>query len=97
MIANCDVFITKYSSTIFPAFVLGKEVHCAFDNDELKILAPIQNDGTSAKNIADVARELLEADPSAIRQREKIKYYSYLFQNKKYPLKQKIAQTDIGH
>ena len=78
MLANCDVFITKYSSTIFPAFVLGKEVHCAFDNEELRKLVPIQNNGTSAKNIAEVAKELLESSPSVIRKREKSKYYSYL-------------------
>jgi len=97
MLANCDVFITKYSSTIFPAFVLGKEVHCAFNNDELRKLIPIQNKGTSAKNIAEVAKELLELSPSVVRKREKSKYYSYLNQNTKYPLRRKVAQTDTGH
>ena len=94
LIANCDVFITKFSSTLFPAFVLGKEVHCSIDNEELRKLVPIQNFGTSAKNIAEVARELLESSPSAIRKREKTRYYSYLFQNTKYPVKRKLAQTD---
>lgn len=97
LIANCDVFITKFSSTLFPAFVLGKEVHCAIDNFGLKKLVPIQNGGTSSKNIAEVAKELLEASPSVIKKREKQKYYSYLFQNAKYPLKRKFAQTDTGH
>ncbi len=97
ILANCDVFITKYSSTIFPAFVLGKEVHCAFNNEELRKLIPIQNNGTSAKNIALVAKELLESSPSLIRKREKNKYYFYLSQNTKYPLRRKVAQTDTGH
>ena len=97
LLANCDVFITKYSSTIFPAFVLGKEVHCAIDNEELKKLIPIQNNGTSAKNIAEVANELLEASHSGNKKREKNKYYSYLFQNTKYPLKRKFARTNVGN
>jgi len=97
LIANCDVFITKFSSTLFPAFVLGKEVHCSIDNEVLRKLVPIQNYGTSAKNIAEVAKELLESSPSVIRKREKTKYYSYLFQDKKYPIKRKFAQTDTGH
>ena len=96
LIANCDVFITKFSSTLFQAFVLGKEVHSSIDNEELRNLVPIQNYGTSAKNIAEVARELLESSPSAIRKREKNRYYSYLFQNTKYPVKRKLAQTDTG-
>jgi hypothetical protein len=97
LIANCDVFITKFSSTLFPAFVLGKEVHCSIDNYELRNLVPIQNNGTSAKNIAEVAKELLESSPSVIRKREKNKYYSYLFLNSKNPLNRKFAQTDTGH
>ena len=96
LLANCDVFITKFSSTIFPAFVLGKEVHCAIDNEELKKIVPIQNNGTSAKNIAEVANELLESSHSGNKKREKNKYYSYLFQNTKYPLKRKFAQTNVG-
>jgi len=97
LLANCDVFITKFSSTLFPAFVLGKEVHCAIDNEELNKLVPIQNNSTSAKNIAEVANELLESSPSGSRKREKNKYYSYLFQNTKYPLKSKFARSNTGH
>lgn len=97
LIANCDVFITKFSSTLFPAFVLGKEVHCFIDNEELRNLVPIQNDGMSAKNIAEVAKELLESSPSVIRKRKKVRYYSYLFQDTKYTLKRKFAQTDTGN
>jgi CDP-glycerol glycerophosphotransferase (TagB/SpsB family) len=97
LLANCDVFITKYSSTIFPAFVLGKEVHCAIDNEELKKLCPIQNNDTSAKNIAEVANELLESSHSTFRTKEKNKYYSDLIHSIKYPLKRKFARTNIGH
>lgn len=97
LLANCDVFITKYSSTIFPAFVLGKEVHCAIDNEELKKLVPIQNGGTSAKNIAEVANELLSSSRAVIRGREKDKYHSDLFNNLKYILKRKVARTHTGH
>ncbi|MDB5091460.1 MAG: hypothetical protein JWR09_5454, partial [Mucilaginibacter sp.] len=39
---------------------LGKKVHSYFDVDELKRLAPIQNGGTSAKNIAGVCRNFIE-------------------------------------
>lgn len=59
MIANCDVLITQWSSTVFVGMALGKEVHTNFDKDELAKLAPIQNGATSAKNIADVCREVL--------------------------------------
>jgi CDP-Glycerol:Poly(glycerophosphate) glycerophosphotransferase len=97
LLANCDVFITKFSSTIFPALVLGKEVHCAFANEELNKLVPIQNDGTSAKNIAEVANELLESYRSIVRVKEKDKYYSDLGNNLKYLLKRKVARTHTGH
>ena len=97
LLANCDVFITKYSSTIFPALVLGKEVHCAFAKEELNNLVPIQNNGTSAKNIAEVANELLESSRCIVRVREKNKYYSYLFHNLKYLLKSKVARTHTGN
>jgi hypothetical protein len=60
MIANCDVLITKYSSTAFVGLILGKEVHSYFDIDELKKLAPLQNNGTSAERIARIGLQLLE-------------------------------------
>jgi len=97
LLANCDVFITKFSSTIFPALVLGKEVHCAIDNEEIKKLVPIQNNGTSAKNIAEVANELLESSRSIVRAREKNKYYSDLFRNLKYFLRRRVARTNTIH
>jgi hypothetical protein len=66
MIANCDVLITQWSSTVFVGMALGKEVYTNFDKAALERLAPIQNGGTSAKNIAEVCREVLRR-PRAVR------------------------------
>jgi hypothetical protein len=60
MIANCDVLITQYSSTVFVGLALGKEVHSYFEAAELRRLMPVQN-GRAARNIADACRELLAA------------------------------------
>lgn len=59
MIANCDVFITKYSTLVYTAISLGKEIYADVDLDHLKRLAPLQNQGKSAKNISDVCREVV--------------------------------------
>ena len=59
MIANCDVLIAKYSSVAYIGLVLKKEVHSLFDMDELIELTPIQNSGTSAKNIAEVCKRFM--------------------------------------
>src|SRR5262249_36500245 len=59
MIANCDVLVTQYSSTVFVGLALGKECHSYFDPTELDRLLPIQN-GCAARNIAGVCREVLE-------------------------------------
>jgi len=64
MIANCDVLVTQYSSTVFVGLALGKEVHSYFDLAELRRLMPIQN-RTAAQNIAEVCREQLEAPSEA--------------------------------
>ena len=60
MIANCDALITQYSSVVYVGLALGKEVHSYFDVERLKRLTPIQNGGTSDRNIAEVCRGLLE-------------------------------------
>ncbi len=60
MIANCDILITRFSSVVYTGLALGKEVFSEFDLDELKRLMPIQNGGTSAKNIAEIGIKLLE-------------------------------------
>lgn len=68
MIANCDVLITQYSSVAFIGLALGKEVHSYLDVAELRQLLPIQNGGTSHRQIAAVCRRLLEAAPSPAAQ-----------------------------
>ncbi|RPJ20588.1 MAG: hypothetical protein EHM26_05295, partial [Desulfobacteraceae bacterium] len=59
MIANCDVLITRFSSTAFVGLALGKETYSDFDMDELRRLMPVQN-GSAAFNIANVCRRFLE-------------------------------------
>ena len=59
MIANCDVLITRFSSTAFVGVALGKETYSDFDIDELRRLMPLQND-SAALNIANVCRRVLE-------------------------------------
>lgn len=93
MIANCDVLITRFSSTIFPALALGKEVYCNIDLTEIKRLFPIQNGGTSAKVIANIARELLHSTKPVVRSKEKNKYFEDLKLELKYLLKQKLARA----
>jgi len=61
MIANCDVLITQFSSTVFVGIALGKEVHSNYDVGELRRLCPIQNN-SAARNIASVCREILEGE-----------------------------------
>lgn len=58
MIANCDVLVTQYSSTVFVGLALGKECHSYWDLAELRRLMPAQN-GRAARNVADVCREVL--------------------------------------
>jgi hypothetical protein len=60
MIANCDVLITQYSSTVFVGAALGKEIHSYNDLAEVRRLLPLQN-GNAAQNIAAVCREVLAA------------------------------------
>ena len=93
MIANCDVLITRFSSTIFPALALGKEVYCNIDLTDIKRLFPIQNGGTSAKVIANIARELLHSTKPVVRSKEKNKYFEDLKLELKYLLKQKLARA----
>jgi hypothetical protein len=60
MIANCEELITQYSTVVYTGIALGKKVHSYFDVDELKRLAPLQNNGASAKNIAHIVRNFAE-------------------------------------
>ncbi len=66
MIANCDILITLYSSTVFVGMALGKECHSWWPEAELKRLCPVQNGGTSAQRIADICREQLEIEEPAL-------------------------------
>jgi hypothetical protein len=60
MIANCDELITQFSSVVFVGLALGKTVHSQHPMEVLRRLTPLQN-GCAARNIANVARELLGA------------------------------------
>lgn len=62
MIANCDVLITRYSSTAYIGIALGKEVYSNFDLKELQKLLPLQH-GQAAKKIANVCRQTLNLKP----------------------------------
>jgi hypothetical protein len=75
MIANCEEFITQYSSAVYVGLALNKKVHSYFDLDELKSQAPIQNGGTSAKNIAQVCRDFLNHKG---KKEDFIKTYNYV-------------------
>jgi hypothetical protein len=59
MIANCEEFITQYSSSVYVGMALDKKVHSYFDLDELKQQMPIQNGGKSAQNIAQICRDFI--------------------------------------
>ncbi len=61
MIANCEVLITRFSSTALVGLALGKETHSDFNMEEMRRLTPVQN-GSAALNIANVCRRLLESE-----------------------------------
>ncbi|WP_121201999.1 UDP-N-acetyl glucosamine 2-epimerase [Mucilaginibacter gracilis] len=60
MIANCAELITQYSTVVYVGMALGKKVHSYFDIDQLNQLAPQQNGGMSAYNIACICRNFIE-------------------------------------
>jgi hypothetical protein len=60
MIANCEALVTQYSSVVYTALALEKEVHAAIDVNLLRSLTPVQNQGNSARQIAHIGRRLLE-------------------------------------
>lgn len=59
MVANCSELITQYSTVVYIGLALGKKVHSYFDVEELNKLAPVQNGGRSAYNIAQICRGLM--------------------------------------
>jgi hypothetical protein len=80
MIAHCDTLITRYSTTVYVGLALGKQCYSDFDIEELKRLTPLQNNGTSARNIAEVCRRLLEEvreQPSRYVHRKAVRPKSY--------------------
>lgn len=58
MIAHADALVTQYSTLAYTGLALGKEVHSYFDVGELRRLLPQQNNGTSARSMAEVARRV---------------------------------------
>lgn len=58
MIANCEVLITRYSSTVFVGLALDKETYSDYPLDELRRLLPLQNN-CAAPNIATVCRRVI--------------------------------------
>ena len=68
-------------------------MYCNIDLKELKRLFPIQNGGTSSKNIAEVARELLASTKPVIRVKEKNKYMEDLKLEIKYLLREKFVRA----
>jgi hypothetical protein len=61
MIANCSELITQYSTVVYIGLALNKKVYSYFHIEDLKRLAPVQNEGASAFNIAQVCRETLQS------------------------------------
>jgi len=60
MIANCNTLITRFSTVVYVGIILGKKVHSYFDIDKLREMSPIQNNGSSSFNIAQIGINLLE-------------------------------------
>jgi hypothetical protein len=60
MVANCKTLITKYSSVVYVGLALGKKVYSEFDVNTLKLMTPLQNGGSSARNIATVCEYKLK-------------------------------------
>ncbi len=81
MIANCDVLITRFSTTVYVGLALGKECYSDFDIEVLKQQLPIQNGGTSAAAIADVCRGVLaeprQSQTPVVRRRKTHTHRSY--------------------
>jgi hypothetical protein len=68
MIANAAVVITQQSTCTFVAVALNKETHTSLDLNELRRIVPIQNNGTSARQIAGIANRLLHTPMPVLAQ-----------------------------
>ncbi len=64
MVANCSALLTRYSSVVFVAAALDKEVHCDIPMERLRRLLPQQNGGLSAANIARECLKLFDESPA---------------------------------
>lgn len=91
MIANCDVLITRYSSVVYIGLALGKEVYSDFEVEILRKMVPDQNNGLSAKNIAEVGRQLLESAETRIYSLEKNLESKYNF-IQRYKVRKRLAK-----
>lgn len=65
MVANCDVLIAEWSTLVFVGLALGKECYSYHDMSVLERLAPLQNGGKSAENVAALCRRMMEAPARA--------------------------------
>ena len=79
MIANCDELITQYSTVVYTGIALGKKVHSYFDLDQLHKLTPVQNGGTSSRNIANICRNFIEFEGNKEDFAKSFKYRPVLF------------------
>ncbi len=59
MIANASVVITQQSTSTYVAVGLEKKTYTNLNVDELRRLMPIQNNGDSARRIANICRRIL--------------------------------------
>lgn len=72
MIANCSTLITIYSTVVYLGINLGKEVYSEFNIDELRKMTPLQNGGTSAKRIAELARAVINTNGQFEKEKENL-------------------------
>ncbi len=77
MIANSQELITQYSTVVYVGIALGKKVHSYFDLEELYSQTPLQNEGTSAKNIAHICRNFIEFEGKKEDFAQNFMYESY--------------------
>lgn len=66
LVANCDVLVSEWSTLVFVGLALGKECYSHHDMKLVERLMPIQNGGSSARNIADVCRQIIESPAPAV-------------------------------
>lgn len=68
MIANASIVITQQSTCTFVAVCLDKKTYTDLNLEELRYLMPIQNNGTSAARIANLALRLLHTPMPVLQQ-----------------------------